>query len=192
MTRWFDWIMCIRDHGSELPPDVRHVLLVLATYANAEGRCHPSLRTLADSMGLKDARSARWRVRRAIQRGWLVKEGGGRWKGDPPRWRITPQGCVHAKGVATAPLATEAKGVAADAKGGRGVRAKGVSRYPRTSMNVQEPAGPSPVVVATGPARDKRRELARAIRDSKEEDLRRRFVATFNREYGHLYGRTAA
>lgn len=192
MTRWFDWILCIRDDGTELPPDVRHVLMVMATYANAEGRCYPSLRTLADDMGLKDARSARWRVRRAVERGWLVKEGGGRWKGDPPRWRITPQGCVHAKGVATAPLSVATKGVAADAKEGRGMRTQGAPHYPRTSMNVQERAGPSPVAVATGPARDQRRELARQIREARVETHRRRFLATFDRKYGHLYGRVAA
>lgn len=51
---------------------------------------------------------------------------------------------------------------------------------------------PSPLSEKSSEPLDERRRLARAIRDAVSPQLRSKFRATFDREYGHLYRRPAA
>jgi hypothetical protein len=90
-----DWILCARDHADELPPGARHALLVLATYADENGRCYPSMRRLGAIMGVSKSAAQR-RIEVLVALDWLLVEHVGRYVGDPNRYRITPTGCPHA------------------------------------------------------------------------------------------------
>jgi hypothetical protein len=132
---WTTWLRCVRDDAVGVGPEAKHLLMVIASYADAEGRCYPSLDTLASGMGLADGRSARRRVRLAIESGWLAQEHAGRWKGDPSRYRLTPVGCIHAKGVQDDTLSAGSKGgTGRRRRGYRSARKGGTGRPP----NVQE------------------------------------------------------
>ena len=79
----------IRD--SDAPSGVKHLLHVMTTYANADGRCWPSLKRLAGDMGVS-REAVRYRVQTAAREGWIVIDQKGRWKGSSARYRLTPKG----------------------------------------------------------------------------------------------------
>jgi hypothetical protein len=70
----FDRIKRIRESG--LQATDRLVMLILASYANAEGRCWPSVQTIADDSGLNE-RTARRVLRRLEKAKHLRKDGAG-------------------------------------------------------------------------------------------------------------------
>ncbi|MGI8657379.1 MAG: helix-turn-helix domain-containing protein [Candidatus Limnocylindria bacterium] len=103
--------------------------MTLVNWADDDGRGFPSNKTLAEAMKV-NVKNVKRRIRRAVASGWLVIEHQGRWKGDPNRYRITPQGCAHslkapndgglrstAKGVTRDPLTATPKGYISNRKG---------------------------------------------------------------------------
>ena len=95
VKRW-EWVECVTDHTpADMGPDVHHLLLALVRFADEDGRCYPSNKTLARVMKVH-VHTVPSRIRRAVACGWLVVDHLGRWKGDPSRYRLTPQGCPHA------------------------------------------------------------------------------------------------
>lgn len=174
------WVQLIRD-TCDAPADVRAFLMVLASYADAEGVCWPSLDTLARNLGIHRD-SAKRRRDRAVSSGWLVILAPGRWKGTRTRYQLQTKGSVHA------PLPSAQRGAPVLAKGVRGYPLKGGVDTPRTTKKFQEGVD-APSLGRRSPL-EERRELARAIRESPPTN-RDRFRATFTRTYGHLYRRTA-
>jgi hypothetical protein len=88
-----EWHRYIRDecHAS---PEVRHFLHVLATYADGEGRCFPSLDTLARNLGIRRA-AAKHRRDLAVAEGYLEVELKGRWRSAPTHYRLVRKGSVQ-------------------------------------------------------------------------------------------------
>ena len=130
----YEWAVCVREHAGELPTLTRHLLAVLATYADKDGRCYPTLATLGRVMGIH-RNTARRQTRIAVAAGWLVKESGGRWKGDPTHYRITPKGCAHD------PLTESQRGALSAPKGTSQVPQRVPPVVPERTKNVQEQRG---------------------------------------------------
>jgi hypothetical protein len=178
------WVRHIRDN-CDAPPDVRAFLLVLATYADADGLCWPSLETVAGNLGIHPD-SAKRRRNRAVELGWLKIKSPGRWKGTSTRYLLQPKVGVGA------PLGTVERGASVPAKGVHGRRSKGGVDAPRTIKKFQEGDDGAPSMEKAPSLRERRRALGRAIREAKSPDHKRRFMERFDRDYGHLYGRPVA
>lgn len=178
------WVRLIRDE-CDAPADVRALLLVMATYANADGVCWPSLETLAEKLGIH-IRSARRRRNRAVALGWVKITSPGRWKGTSTRYQLQTKGGVGA------PLTQPQRGTPVSAKGGRGRHSKGGVGAPRTTKKFQEGDDGAPSLEKAPSPQYRRRALARAIREAQNPDHKRRFIERFDRDYGHLYRRPAA
>ena len=116
------WVRHIRDE-CDAPADVRALLLVMATYADAEGVCWPSLDRLAANLGIHRD-SVKRRRNRAVELGWLVIRSPGRWKGTSTRYQL------QTKGSAYAPLTDGQRGAPVPAKGVRGYRSRGAWTHP--------------------------------------------------------------
>ena len=122
------WVRHIRDN-CDAPPEIRALLLIMATYADAEGVCWPSLETLAGKLGI-GLKATKARRKRAVDLGWLVIRSPGRWKGTSTRYQL------RSKGVVDAPLSRSDKG-------GRGRPPKGVVDDPRTTKKAANNGAPS-------------------------------------------------
>jgi hypothetical protein len=179
------WVTHVRD-TCDAPADVKALLLVLATYADADGLCWPSLERLAANLSIHPD-SAKRRRNRAVDLGWLLIERPGRWKGASTRYRLMREGGVGA------PLPMRERGAPVRSKGVRGYRSKGGVGAPRTIKKFQEGDLSAPSLGAARSSQiEQRRQLGRAIREAKTPFHRDRFMATFLREYGHLYPEVAA
>ena len=141
-----DRLRCVRDClPAGTPTDVRHAFLVLATYADADGRMFPSLVTLADDMGVS-LDSARRRIRRAVRTGYLTIDhaGGVRGSGDKTLYRLVPKGCIHT--TLSAPGQSVQKGGTDASEGWHPRRERVASAQP------EGPEGPEAAVGADGAA----------------------------------------
>lgn len=174
------WLHHVRDH-CDAPADVKAFLLVLATYADGDGLCWPSLERLAANLSIHPD-SAKRRRNKAVELGWLVIERPGRWKGASTHYRLMREGSVDAS------LSSPQRGASMGAKGMRGRRSKGGVGAPRTNKKFQEGDLRAPYLETARLSQiDQRRQLAKAIREAKSDHHRDRFRATFVKEYGHLY-----
>lgn len=138
--KWTEWTRCVRDHA-DLPEGPKFALLVLSTYADANGRCYPAMATLAGIMGV-DRTTAQRLVHACIRLGWLLLEHQGRYRGDRNRYRITPQGCPHAearKGGRGAALRSKQKGSKIDPLP---AKQKGSKKRPKGLQKTPERAAP--------------------------------------------------
>ena len=126
----------IRDH-CDAPADVKAILLVMATYTDADRRCYPSLDRLAADLGVHRD-TAKRRRNRAVELGWLVIESRGRWKGTSTRYQIQQKGC------ASTPLSAFQRGASEVANGARGQRSEAGVHAPRTTKKFQEGADSAP------------------------------------------------
>lgn len=54
----FRWISAARDAGRDLPRNSAHVLLVIATYADVNGKAYPSIARIAADCGLKPSETS--------------------------------------------------------------------------------------------------------------------------------------
>lgn len=161
--KWYEWTRYVRDH-CDAPSDVKALLLYLATYADAEGRCFPSLETLAANLGVHRD-TAKRRRNRAVQLGWLVIERLGRWRRAPTLYRLVPKGGVGAS------LPRTQRGASVGAKGVHGEGAKGGVGAPRTSITFQEgdDGAPSLESALLSPNLSKRDRVLEAINCLSEE-----------------------
>ena len=179
------WVRHVRDH-CDAPADVKALLLVLATYADTDGLCWPSLERLAGNLSIHPS-SAKRRRNRAVELGWLVIDKPGRWKGASTHYRLMREGSVGA------PLILAQRRAPVSSKGVRGRRSKGSVGAPRTPKKFQEGDLRAPSLDAARLSQiEQRRQLAKAIREAKSDLHRDRFRATFLKEYGHLYGEVNA
>ena len=167
----------MRDAADEdLPSGVRHLLLVLATYADADGRCHPSLETLGSRMGTT-RNTARRRVRSAVELGWLVLDHQGRWNGDSSHYRLTP------KGVHREPHAADRKGVHQRPERGPSATGKGSMVDPEGSKNLPERDG-APSQEEARASRERQIATARRVLEESEFPPARRAAERQLRELG--------
>jgi hypothetical protein len=202
MAAWTDWLKCLRDH-SEARGSVRTLLFVIATYADDEGRCYPSLDKLAAGVGLRRRQIIKL-VQQATDRGYLAIEQRGLGRGHSTRYRLL-------NGVSECTLCRAEKGARRDTlspgekvhsrtrKGALQGTEKVHSSAPEGSKNLPEHAREDGALLApvlgASQERDRgaqRRELGKAIREAGSLQLERRYRATFDKLYGHLYGRGAA
>lgn len=130
------WVTLMRDR-CDAPPEIRSFLVVLATYADPDGVCWPSLQRLASNLGITP-KAAKQRRNRAVQLGWLEIERPGKWRGMSTRYRL------QTKGVVDAPLPVSERGKSRGEKGGSGGSPKGVVDDPRTTKKFHERAASAP------------------------------------------------
>lgn len=159
--KWYEWTRYIRDN-CDAPPDVKALLLYLATYADADGHCFPAYPRLAGVMGVAVSTVQR-RRQRAVELGWL-QVSGGRWRGDPTHYQLVK------KGTDGAYLPQPGKVLTVSTE---------------RSITFHEGGDGAPSMEARTSPLERRRDSARAVR--KAGPYRDRFLATFHREYGHLY-----
>lgn len=148
----YEWMRCIRDCPADgVPPGVRALLMVMATYADQDGRCYPGLEAMMAALGVDRATVKRRRAV-AVKLGRLVVEHTGRYRGDRTRYRLIPVGCLHArgKGRGGASLRDEGRGAGAhpfdsetrpglrDASGAGKGRIRGPKGVRQRPPNVQE------------------------------------------------------
>jgi hypothetical protein len=130
------WVRGLRDRFRESdpddpPPEIRSLLMFMASYADADGRCYPSLKTLAQVMGVHPT-TAKRRRNRAVDLGWLRIVSRGRWVGTKTRYQLVLKGSVGAS------LPAPQRGASRPPKGERGRSEKGSVGAPRSTNNFHE------------------------------------------------------
>ena len=177
--KWYEWTRYIREE-CDAPSDVKSFLLCLATYADNEGHCWPAYPTLAEAMGVAISTVQR-RRKRAVELGW-IRIAGGRWSGDRTHYHLI------AKGTDNAHLRRNGKVPTMAQKGTDKRRRKVPTMLTERTSTFQEGDLRAPSLdTARLSQTDQRRYLAKAIREAPSDYLRERFLATFLKEYGHLY-----
>lgn len=173
----------VRQH-SRARGSVRTLLLVLAGYTDPQdGFAYPSIATLCRDLNL-DRSNVQRAIRRAIVLGELrVERGTGRGHFSryyvlcelPERAAISPR-----FGTSKGPRLRRERAATPHPKGRDTAQPSVVNKVKSRGGNAEEPE-------PSAAAQDQRRSLAAAIRDAPIPELRRRYVQTFTRHFGHLY-----
>ena len=180
--KWYEWTRHIRDH-CDAPPDVKTFLMYLATYADAEGRCFPAYPRLAGVMGVAVSTVQR-RRHRAVELGYL-RLSGGRWRGDPTHYQLIQKGADDAHLPKPRKVPTN-KQKGTDERPGK---VPTVSTERISTFQEGDVSTPFLGTTHSSPT-EKRRLLARQIREARNDAYRQRFMDTFLREYGRVYGQS--
>lgn len=183
--KWYEWTRRLRD-DCDAPPDVKALLITLSTYVDDDGRCYPSLATLAAKLNVHPD-TAKRRRNRAMELGWLVVESPGRWNGTPTRYRLV------LKGGAGASLPQTQRGASVGRKGVHGEGGKGGVDAPRTSITFQEGADGAPSLesarLAQTTKRERVEEAVNALSEENVPDLSERaWLGVLHNEGFETYG----